>query len=348
MRRGFIFLILLGLGIVLFIFTLRNVGLAQVIDALFLLSLWKSILVLLLLFLGVVVVGTLKWQMIIKAISSTPPKFSKIFLARWIGYGVSYLTPAALFGGEPVRFYVLKQENKTPPDQIISSIILDKLILVLISSIYFFIGIFFLLVYLVLPPLIETILFILFFLVIVIFCVLLCKAGKASSKKGLFIVLIERFYLNKIKLIKKNQKKLNQIETEVVKFFKAPKKVILGVISLAIIEIAFILLTCWLIVFFISQSLEIPKLFAIKSLADLSYVAPFPAALGSLEVSQAFIFRVLGFSLATGVAFSLILRGLNLIIALSGLLILGWLQAKFITRRIVNFFSNLLPKENKI
>jgi len=156
---------------------------------------------------------------------------------------------------------------------------------------------------------------------------------------------MERLHLNNLKFIKRHQQDMFRIEKEVVDFFKMPKKTIVQVIFLSVLEVAFVLGACWLIVFFMGQRLEIFKLFAIKSIMDISYVVPFPAALGTLELAQAFTFQVLGFSLAVGVAFSLILRGLSLIIAFFGLFILGYLQIRFFGKQIVNFFSRFLPKE---
>jgi len=353
MRRGFIVLVLFALGTVLFIFTIRNVGASQVADALLLLTSLEAIFVLVTIFLGLVIVGALKWRTVMKAVGLKMFSFRKIFLAKWVGHSISYLTPAVFFGGEPARFYVLKGEGDAPPSKIISSIIIDKLILFLISSVYFFIGIFSLLIYLDLSSLMKIISLALFSLIVITFWFLLRKARKISVKKGLFIFFIERFYLNKLKLIKKSKGKISEIEEEIVKFFKSPKKIILQIISLAILEVGLILLSCWLIIFFISRSLEIPELFAIKSIIDFSYTIPFPAGLGSLEISQAFVFQILGLGLAKGVAFSLILRGLNLIIAFMGLLIFVWMQVKFLGKRIINFFSrfsleNNITKDEKI
>ncbi len=87
------------------------------------------------------------------------------------------------------------------------------------------------------------------------------------------------------------------------------------------------------------KAIGIQKTLAVKSVADLSSIIPLPAGLGSLEISQAYAFQVLGFDLASGVAFSLILRGLSLVIATIGLLMLGWMQMKFFAKDIVSFFS---------
>jgi len=342
MHKRFITFILLALGIALFIFTLKTVGLSQVKEALLLLDFWELILCLIVLSLGIVFIGALKWWIIMKTNTKKAPKFLKTLLIKWIGGSVSYLTPAALFGGEPVRFYILKRENDISSSSIVSSIILDKLTLVLVSSVYFFLGIFFLLIYLDLSWLREIILFGFLFLIIFVFWSLLRAAGKVSLEKGLFVILMERLRLNKLKFVKRHQEKIFQTEKEIVGFFKMPKKIIFQVVFLAALEVAFVLGACWLIIFFMGQTLEISKLFAIKSIVDLSYIVPFPAALGSLEISQAFVFQVLGFGLVTGVAFSLILRGLNLIIAFFGLCILGCFQIRFLGKRIINFFSKFL------
>lgn len=347
MRKGFIIFVLLVLGIALFIFTLKTVGFTQVREALFLLNFWQLILCLITLFAGTVVFGALKWWIIMKTKTEEMPNFSKTLLIKWIGCSVSYLTPAALFGGEPVRFYILKRESNISSNQIVSSIILDKLILALVSSIYFFLGIFFFLIYLNLSWLNEIILFSFLFFIILIFWQLLRAVGKISSEKGFFVILTERLCLNKLKFVKRHQGRIFQIEREVVDFFKLPKKIIFQIMFLAVGEVAMTLASCWLIIFFMGQTLEISKLFAIKSIVDLSYAIPFPAALGSLEISQAFIFQALGFGLATGVAFSLIFRGFNFIIAFFGLLILGCFQIRFLGRRIINLFSKIFININK-
>jgi len=154
---------------------------------------------------------------------------------------------------------------------------------------------------------------------------------------------MESLYLNKLTIVRQSQEKLNDIEEEIKKAFKSPQ--FLKIVSLSFLEVILTIFAIWLTIVFAGVCLDIPKLLAIKSIADLSYAVPFPAALGTLEISQAFIFRVLGFKAAEGVAFSLILRGLNLVIAFFGLIILGWMQIKFLNRRIIDFFLAFFPEK---
>ena len=145
MHKALSVIILLALGVALFIFTLKTVGVAQVGKALSLLNFWESLLSLIVLFLAVTFFGAWKWKIIMdnSMKKEVVPKFSKVLLIKWIGYSVSYITPATLFGGEPVRFFLIKRNGNGPSSSISSSIILDKLTLILVSSIFFFLGSFF-------------------------------------------------------------------------------------------------------------------------------------------------------------------------------------------------------------
>jgi len=53
----------------------------------------------------------------------------------------------------------------------------------------------------------------------------------------------------------------------------------------------------------------------------LAKITPIPTVLGSREAIQAFIFEALGFGASTAVAFTTIIRGAELIIALTGIII---------------------------
>ena len=346
MRKTLSVVILLALGVALFIFTLKTVGVAKVEEALSLLDFWQSIFALIVLFFGMVVFGAIKWKAIIKSSiggesieDKAMPKLSTLVFIKWIGFSVSYITPAALFGGEPLRFYLLKKHSNVSSKRIASSIILDKLTLVLVSSIFFFLGVFALLFYLNLSWLAEGISFLIVAFIVLIFWFLVRRAGQISEEKGFVYSLAKIFRLHNLKFFKKNQEKILKIEKEVRLSFKLSKEAKLKILSLAALEVLTVALASWTIILFMGTRLRILQVFAIKSVVDFSYIIPFPAALGSLEISQAFVFQALGFSLASGVVFSLILRGLNLIIACFGLLIWAWMHIKSIGKGAIDFFS---------
>lgn len=344
MRRYLIIFLLFALGAALFVYTLRDVGLSQISAALASLSGTNLFLVFLAIFTGVIIIAAFKWRMILGTDGKRPIRFYKIFLARLVGYGISYVTPVAFLGGEPASFYMLKEETKFSSARIIGSLIIDKLIFFLATTIFFFVGLFFMLFYLNLSWLMEFICAGLLLLMIFAFWIVLRGIGEVSSGKGFFITFAERFYLNKLKIIKNNRDKLGEIEEEMRAFFKGSKKRILQVFFLAIVELFFVLLSCWLTAFFLGAKMSIPKIFAIKSMLDLSYALPLPAGLGTLEMGQAFLFQTVSSNATTGVVFSLIIRGLNLVISFVALLFFGGVQVKLITRRTLDFINKFLSK----
>jgi glycosyltransferase 2 family protein len=343
MRKGIILFFLFCLGAGLFIFTIKNVGLTQVSEAFFLLKKREFLLIFLALFGGTILVGTWKWAVILTERNKPRPRIWKMFLARWAGHSISYLTPSAFFGGEPVKILLLSREPGFSANRLISSVIIDRMIFFLISSIYFFIGIFFILFYLNLSWLVGIISFGLFFVIVFLFWTAIKEAKKISEKRGLLITLVEKLYLNRLNFIKKNTENIMEIEQEMKRFFRHSKKRVVKVFLLGVLEICFILTACWLTIYFMGIRLEITKLFAIRSITDISYAVPLPAALGVFEISQAYLFQLLGLGLAGGVTFSLIFRLASLLLAFIGMLIFGWLQLKYffqrIIRLIINFFT---------
>lgn len=349
MRRGLILSILFFFGVALFILTIQRVGLNQVIDVFFLLQKREIFLIFLTLFIGTIVIGAWKWSVILGDNEKNKLSFRKIFLAKWVGLSVSYLTPSASFGGEPVKILLLARETDISNAKLISSVILDRIIFFLISSTYFFIGIFFILVYLNLSWLAGIIAFGLFFIIIFLCWAFIQEAKKISERRGVLITIIDKLRLHKLKFIRKHIIGIVQVEKEVKDFFKTSKKRAIRACVLGAVEVSFILMSCWLTIFFMGTRLEISKLFAIRSITDIAYAVPVPAALGAFEIGQAYLFQLFGLGLATGVGFSLIYRLVSLIIAFGGMIIFGYLQIKYfiqkVFRKIINFFIFLIKNE---
>ena len=66
----------------------------------------------------------LRWQRIIRAQGFNVP-YRHLFMYKLAGYAISYITPSAHVGGEPVRAYLLKRDN-VPFPKAMSSVIIDK------------------------------------------------------------------------------------------------------------------------------------------------------------------------------------------------------------------------------
>jgi len=272
------------------------------------------------------------------------PKFWKLFLIRLVGFSLSYVTPAALLGGEPARFYLLKSEDEKQNNRLIASIIVDKLMQILSSCFFFFTGVFVLLFYLNLSRLTGIIITTTFLFLIILFLFLIKSIKKVSKEEGFFISMFRVLYLNKIKKIKDMQNRFEQIEREMITFFRQPRIFILKPVLLTFVEVGLILTLFWLIIFFMGSVLTIPRLLVIRSMTDLSAMIPFPASLGTLEITQAFVFETFAMGAHTGVALSLIFRGVSLTLAFIGLIVFGFFHIQGVIDKFGKKILKLMPE----
>jgi len=344
MRKGTIILIFLLLGVLLFIFTIKKVGIEAVKDAVFMFSFPQLALLLLMLVSAFILMGSFRWRIIMRNIGMRVPKFGKLFLVRLVGFSLSYVTPAALLGGEPARFYLLKGEDEKENNRLIASIIVDKLMQILSSCFFFFSGIFVLLFYLNLSRLTGIIITTTFLFLIILFIFLIKRIKKVSKEKGFFVSMFRILYLNKIKKIKDMQDRFEQVEQEIKTFFRQPKVFILKPILCTFVEVGLVLVLFWLIIFFMGSVLTIPRLLVIRSMTDLSAMIPFPASLGTLEITQAFIFEIFGMGAHTGVALSLIFRGVSLTLAFIGLIVFGLFHIQGAINKFGKKILKLIPE----
>lgn len=334
MRKSRIIFLFLLLGVLLFVLTLKQVGTEAVKEALLMFSFGQSAFIFLFLFSGTILMGSLRWRVIMQALDIKIPGLAKLLLIKTVGFSLSYLTPAAFFGGEPSRFFILRQTDKTVNNRLIASLVLDKLVQFLANFFIFLAGLFLLLFYLNLFWLVDILSAILILLIVYFFFFFIKKEPRPFS-----------LYLNKIKALQKLNSRLEKVEEEIRKFFTKNRIFVIKSILYSLLEASLVFIAFWLIIFYISNVLlGAGGLLIVKSMADLSTVVPFPAALGTLEISQAFVLEILGLGAATGVALSLIFRGLSLILASVGLVGLFFFHLGAVSRRFVNIAVKIIPK----
>ena len=127
-KRTFAFIFFLIVGIGLFVSIIVTTGVDAIWESLIKFSL-LNFLILLVLSLFNFALFTLRWDMILhhhhdKKDEKIP--FHRLFLHRMSAYAVSYLTPAAASGGEPVRLFFLQEEGVETKNAV-SSIVIDKI-----------------------------------------------------------------------------------------------------------------------------------------------------------------------------------------------------------------------------
>jgi len=340
MRKLFFF-ILLFVGIGLFVFALYSTDLSEVARALSKLWPWKFIAVTLILFSAEILIDAFRWFLILKS-QGQDIKFHPPLLARMVGFSFSYLTPVVLLGGEPVRYAILKEETNIPSKYIISSIILDKLILFLASFVFFLIGVFAFIFYLPTNLFTKLMISTLVLLLPLSGFFIYLKIRSISLKEGIFSWLMKKFYLKRIKIFKEKKENIKEIELEIRKFFTKDKKTLSKIFLMGGIEVFLTILSFWTIVIFLGKHLALFKIFAINSMVGLASFFPLPAALGTLEVSQGYLFQFFNLSQTDGVAFSLIFRGINLLFSCLGILLFLYFQLRILKKKILRFIQEII------
>lgn len=333
-------------GIALFLMALGKSEIFKVVESLK--TFWSlNLLWIFLLAFFSNVVGGYRWFIILKT-KFKNLSFRKVLWAKFVGFSFSYITPVVFLGGEPARYFVLREEEKEKtkqdPEFIIVSIIVDKLIFLVASTTIFFIGLFFLIYYLQMGWLwislasLATI-FIFFFLP-----VFLSQFKEKLSKEQKSIVewMIEKLYFKKIKYFREKNYSLSQIENKTACFLNQ-RKMFFKIVGLAFLELILALYSFWVIIITIEHHFISPeKVLAINTLLQASYIFPAPAALGSLELSQTYGFPIIGFLSSEGLAFTLILRGINILIVIFGMVLFFWFELRFWKNKIINFLESII------
>ena len=268
--------------------------------------------------------------------------------AKMIGLTINYLTPVVFIGGEPVRAYSLKQEAKVPLDKGAASIVIDGAIYLSVVFLFFLIGLAYLFSYFV-PP--KGFLFVTAGVVIFSITVLYIFYYKTfngdSEEKGFFNFFISILGLNKIKAIRKIEQGINNVEQDISYFFKKQKIKLIIAFSLSAAEVLLVLLTYWLVIYFLGYNSGIKQILSVNALITLIFLVPIPAALGSFEISQAFVFPFLGISPAIGISFSLIIRIINLIMICFGMLVFTHFQLSTLIKKAERIEAEIVNRYKK-
>ncbi len=251
---------------------------------------------------------TLRWKIVLKGLGYNVP-LHKLFAYRLVGYGVSYITPTAKVGGEPVRAALMKREGFTFREAL-SSVTIDKTLELSLSLLFFIIGVFFVVLDYALPT--GFLIFLVSLAIIIAFFVWKFYS-RILRGKPVFTQAFRFLRLDRIKFFSRYQRKLRKFEKPIIDFYDFKKKEfviasIIGVISLLLSILEYkILLTM------LGLETSLGVTFLVLSIVGIAFLIPLPMALGSLEALQASLFSVLGLPIASGIGVAVITRSRDLI-----------------------------------
>jgi len=201
------------LGLIIFVLVFYFIGINNVVYHLSRINLFYYFLSIVTVFFTILC-WSLRWNSFIKFNGYNVPTFG-ILKILFVGIFVNNLTPSGKMGGEPVRAYLLKKENKIPIERGFATIIADLTIEFLVSLIFVIISIFLATFFINLPFWLSFVLAI--FLILSIIC-LGGLLGVYSDK--IFISRIIIWFIRKIERIKPFEKKILEIYKSFQETFK--------------------------------------------------------------------------------------------------------------------------------
>lgn len=326
MKRFLLFLFSLITGLTLFLLITTKIGWQIILHSLSLFRHWQGIIIFILTLSGAIL-NIYRWQFILKLLGYD---FSLKELGDiWLGGNtITYLTPIAILGGEVFMSMALRKKLRVPWGKNIISIAILRISNLTCTLFFVSLGI---ILFLFLGGLPSKDIFLISILVISgLTGSLFVFYYQSFRKKSILRIFLRN--LNKGFTLKNflNSQGILQIEEEIFSFLNPKKKIIWQTLGLAFLSLAVNLIRLELIIFFLKkQFVTLFSLLPMFAFVNLAYILPFPAALGSLEISQAFIFNFLDLGPDLGTAFSLILRGAELSLALIGIFFLLKLWFKF-------------------
>jgi len=314
MRKFLLFLVSLLIGIGLFIWILNFVGWQEIKKAFLVFTGWKGLIVFGLT-LSVMLLGSRKWKEILRGEGVNVP-FRDLFRLYLAGFSVMFLAPVMFFGGEIFRAYVLKDKNSVTFSKGAASIIIDRILDWTVNLVVIFFGVLVFLLTIGLPPRNLIIIFGGVFLLFV--------SGisffyfKTFKKESMAKLILKCFGLEKFNHVNS----VLEIEKEIFNFFKLKNFSLWKSFTLAFSMAGVTYLQMFTLISFLGKEIGAFSALSILSFFYLASITPIPTALGSHEAIQTFAFNSLGLGAPLATAFTMIIRGVELIIALTGIVIL--------------------------
>lgn len=312
MRKFSLFLFSFFLGTVLFVWIGQTVGWHEIKNSFLVFTGWQGLTIFGLTLL-IMMIGNWKWKEILKG-EGIDISFFNLFKTFLAGFSIRFLAPIILVGAELFQGYVLKERNLIPWSKGMASVIIDRILEWTVNMLVIFFGALAFLLIIGMPSMELMIIFsgvFLFFSLLIFFFYF-----KALKKESIFRAFTKIF----------NQRTESQpleTEKEIFNFFRLKNKSMWKSFALSFLRAGVMLLRTWLLIIFLSKSIGFFSSLSVLGFTYLAIMIPIPTALGIHELIQTFVFNSLDLGLPTATAFTMIIRGAELLIAIAGIIILS-------------------------
>lgn len=342
--KAFLYIGLLLLGVGLFVNLVIHTGVGNIFDALQRFSLF-GFLVFWFVYLTNFMVLVWRWEYILKHFHKKKVSFWRLALHRFAGWAISFLTPSAQVGGDPIRVVLLAEEGVAYKDAVFS-VVVDKAVQVTGLSLFGLAGF----VWLLSQHLMSDGVFGTISITLVAISIFLGWFYYSSIKEnlGFFSSFLRLFRLHKIKRFQKKYNEILIVEEAIRTFHTDHWKRFVGLVILSIAMEAYEMVEFWIVGYFMGFEFTLSQTFLIKALPNLTYLLPIPGALGVLENGHAVIFGILGIPINV-VAYALIIRIRDFMNVLIGLVHLSSrgisaVRKYFVSKFGKGYFREKFPK----
>lgn len=320
----------LGVGILAYLVYLQ--GPSQIFASVFEFGFWPFVG-----FVGISLINfgfySLRWQLIINRHlpkgESIP--FYRMYMHRMGGYAISYLTPAAQVGGEPVRIALLSSEKNASLKQATSSVLLDIAFELSAYVVFILAG--------VLLAIAQGLgdansLVIAFVGLGGLLAFLIAFFTTIARGHGFFGPLFKFLRLDRFEKLNHFGQGIVETENMMRDFLKKNPGLVSIVALLSVTVISFRVIEVFYISYFFGVDLNFAQAFLVSTLPGIALLLPVPAGVGVFEGSFAAIFGILLIPL-NAVAFALIIRGRDLVFILIGTLHILQKGSRFLQNKIL-------------
>lgn len=267
---------------------------------------------------------TMKWHVALDAYKVKLP-FYTLFIYRIIGFAVSYLTPMAHVGGEPVRALLIGRQG-IPMKISFSAVIVDKSLEILFNVIIFFLGAVIIFNLTEFPFIARLTILVLSMIAAAVAAIL---SYRFFNKQPVFSPLIKFFRLHKRSKGKDMLKGAEEMEQLLVHFYHNRQAHFFKVMMLNV--------GLWILMFIeygialriIGYEASIYGIFLFLTGVGIAYSIPIPAALGVLELGQISASALLGLRSSIGAALAFLIRIRDVVWTVLGVILLGMLHLNF-------------------
>ncbi len=239
------------------------------------------------------------------------------------GFAVSYVTPSARYGGEPLRIYILKKDCKVDYKTGTASVLLDKYMEYLGAVTFGILGLFLLVISPWMPSNFKWLLFVL---------MSICVIGvgfiyhRFIKEKGFFFPLFNLFVSEK--RIKKMSKVLKDVDSKMSHFMIHKKKAFFLSYIFYVFSAIFFIAEFKFLLLSLGVDTTLLEGILIVIVVGAANLVPLPMAMGSMEAGQVGLFKVLKNDGSIGLIISLVEKAKNILISAIGFLLIMFFGGK--------------------